>query len=310
MTEEMPGTEDDDRGDAIQAGRFNSGRRTTKVNTPDVVSEALKLKWQIEHWRTDGWFVAPEDPSSEIQHSIETAEAYRWATLLYLHQAVPELPSMTTAQLAQRVLMRLAAVPSTSRTVIIQIYPLLVAGSEASTPLEREWVEKRWASMTARMWIGNVDRCREVIQEVWRRRDLFDFEQSHLRSTTSSITNNPIYPASSAHQVPLPTPTLPTPTLPTHADLGLNLLPSRKRPIDLLEAAYPQKRTAVSLPDNDEASISTSTMAMPSIKTEEALETYEAMTQSVETIPLERTVRGRVHWAGVMRDWKWEVLLG
>lgn len=38
----------------------------------------------------------------------QTAEAYRYATLLYLHQAVPEIPSMYCAQLADKVFKCLA----------------------------------------------------------------------------------------------------------------------------------------------------------------------------------------------------------
>lgn len=266
--------------------------RATKVNSPEIISEALKLKWQIEHWRSDGLFVAPEDPSIEIQHSIETAEAYRWATVLYLHQAVPELPSMTTAQLAKRVLMRLAAVPSSSRTVIVHIYPLLVAGSEAVDQSDRQWVEERWACMTSRMWIGNVDRCREVVQEVWRRRRIWDARQA---AVAASYNHNHI------HAV-----TQPQSTAPVHASgipISSNVL-ARKRQLDQAsegpEASYARKRMAF----DDEPRLSPAQihLGLPAA--------YEAITQSVEAIPFERTVRGSVHWAGVMRDWRWEVLLG
>ena len=139
--------------------------RTSSTNSINVISQANELKAALENWQAPSAFEAPEDPTSEIQHSLQTAEAYRWATLLYLHQAVPEIPFKSAAQLAEKVLVYLATVPLTSRTIIVQIYPLLAAGCEASSAEDRRWVKDRWAVMMSRMLIGNLDRCWEVIQE-------------------------------------------------------------------------------------------------------------------------------------------------
>ena len=146
-------------------------------NTVNIVSQANELKAAIEAWEPPSCFEAPEDPTSEIQHSLQTAEAYRWATLLYLHQAVPEVPSMAADQLAKQVLLYLATVPLSSRAIIVHIYPLLVAGCEAIGHEERAWVEDRWAAMVQRMSIGNLNACWEVINEVWNRRDADEAER-------------------------------------------------------------------------------------------------------------------------------------
>lgn len=143
---------------------------SSEQNSIAVISQAMELKEAIEAWQPDLMFEDPEDPSSNVQHALQTAEAYRYATLLYLHQAVPEIPSLTTAQLAQKVLLKLATVPLSSRLVIVQIYPLLAAGCEATEVEDREWVEARWTAMVRRMWIGNVDKCWLVTKEVWARR--------------------------------------------------------------------------------------------------------------------------------------------
>jgi hypothetical protein len=140
-------------------------------NSISTISRANELKELIERWKPSPFYETPQDPYSDIQHALQTAEAYRYATLLHLHQAVPEIPSMTSAELARQVLIKLATVPISSRLVIVQIYPLLAAGCEVETTEDREWVKERWESMVQRMWIGNVDRCWEVMQEVWSRRD-------------------------------------------------------------------------------------------------------------------------------------------
>jgi hypothetical protein len=147
--------------------------RRVEVNSIQIISQAIELKETVEKWSPppSATFKRPEDPTSEIQHALQTAEAYRYATLLYLHQAVPEIPSLTSAQLAKKVLNFLATVPLSSRLLIVHIYPLFTAGCEAYNREDRQWIEGRWQSMASRMWIGNIDRCWEVMQEVWARRD-------------------------------------------------------------------------------------------------------------------------------------------
>ncbi|KAI9846056.1 MAG: hypothetical protein M1838_001418 [Thelocarpon superellum] len=145
--------------------------RNSKGNSPSLIAQATTLKAQIEEWTVPDQFETPEDPTSEVDHSVHTAEAYRWATLLYLHQAVPEMPSLSSGQLAAKVLTLLSMVPLSSRAIIVHIYPLLAAGCEADDEETRRWVKYRWDAMARRMWIGNIDRCWEVIKEVWDRRD-------------------------------------------------------------------------------------------------------------------------------------------
>ena len=148
-------------------GRVRKSERNSKV----ILEEARYLKSLVERWEPPSSFEPVEDPTLEEQHSILTAEAYRATTLLYLHQAVPEIESEPATELASRALSCLAAVPITSGAVIIQIFPLLAAGCEASSQELRDWVENRWDEMKRRMKIRNLDRCLDVTREVWRRRD-------------------------------------------------------------------------------------------------------------------------------------------
>ncbi|KAL4977937.1 fungal-specific transcription factor domain-containing protein [Aspergillus desertorum] len=154
-----------------QVARLIQRVRRTESNSISLISQAIELKQLVEQWEPPEWFEPPEDPTSEVQHSIQTAHAYRWATLLYLQQAVPEMPSEPTQNLAKQVLVLLATVPPSSRTTIIQMFPLLVAGCEAEQEEDRDWVLKRWSAIQSRLMLGSIDRCIEVVREVWARRD-------------------------------------------------------------------------------------------------------------------------------------------
>lgn len=163
--------------------------RKSDSNSISLVSQAIELKRLVEQWEPPRWFEPPEDPTSEVQHSIQTAHAYRWATLLYLHQAVPEMPSEPTSELAKRVLILLATVPPSSRTTIIQMFPLIVAGCEAEQEEDRDWVLNRWMAIQSRLMLGGIDRCLEVVREVWTRRDAYKVEQErkHKRSRSNTV---------------------------------------------------------------------------------------------------------------------------
>jgi hypothetical protein len=147
--------------------------RKTERNSLALIAQAARIKSHLESWTPEAQYESPEDPSSTIDNCINTAEAYRWSTLLYLHQAVPELPSPSAQVLAAQVIRLLASVPISSRSCIIHIYPLLAAGCEAATPLDRAWIRDRWQAMCDRLWIGNVKKTWEVMREVWERRDKF-----------------------------------------------------------------------------------------------------------------------------------------
>lgn len=231
-------------------------------NTITIVSQANDLKGAIEDWEPPCLFEAPEDPSSEIQHSLLTAEAYRWATLLYLHQAVPEIPSMSAEELAKKVLLKLAAIPISSRAVIVHIYPLLAAGCEVVSNEERLWVEERWAAMVQRMSIGNLDRCWEVIKEVWDRRDIDEAEKSRQRYRHTYMPHK------------------------TKKNLGHRDCPG------CMDCPKPD-----GLARRRIGSFSALTRPPRLVKTS---------TDILESIEHERTVRGRLHWVGVMKDWNWE----
>jgi hypothetical protein len=145
-----------------------------------IVSKAVSLKSEIESWRPDANVKRTilEDPLCDWSSCIATAEAYRFSTLLYLEQAVPEISSQSSADLGEKVLMLLASIPTTSRTCILHMFPLLVASCEVSDPDDRAWVEDRWKLLAQKMWLGTIDRAVEIVHEVWRRKDSLKSESS------------------------------------------------------------------------------------------------------------------------------------
>lgn len=249
-------------------------------NSVSIVSQANELKEAIENWNPPHVFQAPEDPTCEIKHSLQTAEAYRWATLLYLHQAVPEIPSMTDAELAKKVLLYLATVPLSSRAIIVHIYPLLAAGCEAEGQETRAWVEDRWVAMVQRMLIGNLDRCWEVIKEVWHRRDKDEADKCRERDRRAAMRPSMSFPAP-------------------------NECLKRKLEEDDGEIAFAHWSNASSKGRRQV----TNDMMCPAPSDAEPPKLRKRSTDMLEDIDFARTVRGHLHWVRVMKDWKWEGMM-
>ncbi|WEJ95661.1 hypothetical protein PSN45_003185 [Yamadazyma tenuis] len=149
-------------------------------NTLTTITRATQLRQDLLSWKPtisasmlEQMNAAnnADNTKTDLSSCIATAEAYRFATLLYLHQAVPEIPSLSSHQLAEKIFILLASIPTTSPTYTVHIFPLLVSSCEAELAEEREWCEERWRILSSRLWIGNVDRAFEVVKEVWKRKD-------------------------------------------------------------------------------------------------------------------------------------------
>jgi len=248
--------------------------RKADQNTCDIISEGMGIKDLLEGWAPESRYETPEDISSDVGHCVQTAEAYRYATLLYLHQAVPELPSPGSRELARRVMQLIAQIPLTSRSCIVHIYPLLAAGCEAVTERERSWVKSRWEGMCSRMWIGNVSKAWEVMEEVWERRDKF-------RESQEAMQRYPLSPADARFC----SPTLDAPVYKRE----VNPVGSE------VEEVYGWGRAVLS--ENSDMRLKGQAMIDRS---------SGGNTPSEILAEYEMSVRGKLHWVGVMRDWNWE----
>ena len=114
----------------------NIVQRLRKCQTTNLngVGRTSQLREQLERWQIPKttMFGCFQIPDSRVQHAIQVADALRYASLLYLHQVVPEIPSVQAEELARTVLVKLASVPPTSRTTNLQIFLLLIAGREVT----------------------------------------------------------------------------------------------------------------------------------------------------------------------------------
>ncbi|QDS70556.1 hypothetical protein FKW77_010437 [Venturia effusa] len=247
--------------------------RRSESNSPSTISHAMELKKMLQEWESPSLEEVPEDPTIDIEHTLQTAEAYRWATLLYLHQAVPEIPSATSAELGKKVMVFLATVPLSSRTVIVHIYPLIAASCEAVDEEDRHWASQRWMSMAQRMKIGVIDRCADVVKEVWRRRDQYEMDAAmrrhpHLKRGLSFGVDS------------------------FNGGVEMKFAWNDCDPFD----GSRKRRATDSMFDRPKA------LRLGRRKVGRDDKSGEMDTNF--------TVRGKLHWLGVMKDWAWEVLLG
>lgn len=241
-----------------------------------IVSQAMELKTLVEQWEPPRWFEPPEDPISEVQHSIQVAHAYRWATLLYLHQAVPEVPSEPAEELAKRVLILLATVPPTSRTTIIQMFPLLAAGAEVDGEDDRRWVLGRWNTVQSRLMLGGVDRCLDVLREVWARRDAHVAEKQQQQQELAAARRTGSFSSESKGQ----------------ANAAL------RSPVGDAKTFHGRVNSS---DHHDRAQTRSGSVSSKS----RAARPGSALSP-LEHIEFERTVRSRLHWVNVMGEWGWE----
>ncbi|KAF3285401.1 hypothetical protein TWF970_010458 [Orbilia oligospora] len=261
--------------------------RKSKKNSVTIITMALELKTAIENWQPDAIYEPIEDQTSNIDHCIQTAEAYRWATLLYLHQAVPEIPSPSAHELAEKVMCTIASIPTTSRTCIVHAFPLLAAGCEAVGQEEREWVEKRWADLMQRLWIGNIDRAWDIVREIWTRRDSYVGEKQGVSMVTdmdytirSHISSNSSTPAPTG----IEDPTMFLDFQKLNEDL--NGSPSQTEMIWAGSVTGPDMRRSSPTPGTRVKGL------------------------EMDEWDYETSIRGRLSWVGLCAEWQWEIFIG
>lgn len=164
----------------IRKSRKNEKQQLSGRNTLSIITTATHLRQQLINWKPTISAAMIEQANSgglsntstsDLSSCIATAEAYRYSTLLYLHQAVPEIPSLSSHQLAEKIFILLASIPTDSPTYTVHIFPLLVSSCEAEPEEEREWCQTRWKLLANRLWIGNVDSAYKVVKEVWKRKN-------------------------------------------------------------------------------------------------------------------------------------------
>lgn len=238
-------------------------------NSPVIISQALELKRSIEDWTPPIDLELIEDHPQLMTDAIQTAEAYRWSILSLLYQAVPELPNQTSyGELAQKTLVYIATIPLSSPTIIVHILPLIIAGNDAVEEEDRDFVRDRWRAMSNRLVTGIVERALEITEEVWRRRD--DYWQARGLSHVSEDAGEGISPTNNANY---------------GTGSGAGSPNSGGHPVNANQARLQSRKT-------------------------NPFPISAAFKKGVDTITrsgsIDYTVRGGLHWLGVMKDWQWQ----
>lgn len=151
-------------------------RSSQEKNSLAIVSTGTELMMAIDRWAPSSLPLdlpcTTDTITPNASDLLQTASAYKWATLLLLCQAVPELPCrLSHPEIARKVLIFIATVPLSSKAVFFPIFPLMAAGCEPAGAEDRNWVRARWKSLSTFNGSGIADRCLEMTVEVWRRRD-------------------------------------------------------------------------------------------------------------------------------------------
>ncbi|KAF1840185.1 uncharacterized protein K460DRAFT_204457 [Cucurbitaria berberidis CBS 394.84] len=251
-------------------------------NSPAIISQGLELKRDIERWTPPIDLEAIDDPSPNMTDAIQTAEAYRWAMLCILYQTVPELPNLTSyGELAQKILIYLATIPLNSPTTIVHSLPLMVAGSDTVEEEDREFIRDRWRAMSQRMVTGVTERCLEITEEVWRRRE------EYLWARGLSVSPDGLRLSSAATE---------------SAALSNDI------------AYFISFGTSPDAASTGSGSANAQQVNQRNIRRVNDFPISAAFKKGVDTLTRsgcsEYTVRGRLHWLGVMKDWNWQVMLG
>jgi hypothetical protein len=261
-------------------GRVASLIRTSRKSVGDIsdlTMQAVRLKSQLEEWMPPSHIENPQDETTSPRDAIKTATAYQYATLLYLHQAFPELASLPALILAKKALCELASVEPNSRSCIIHIYPLMAAGCEMVDDDDRAWVIQRWELLSSRMKLGIIDKSLTVTKEVWARRDARAAERNIFEAM---------------HNDSMPTVQSRKRTLDAHLD-------SNDDDVGWLESS-PKRRAT-----DADAQQSHSISDLFALERRRSDGSHKDDT-GLQLLDLEFTVKGRLHWLGVMRDWNWE----
>ncbi|KIW39741.1 hypothetical protein, variant 2 [Exophiala oligosperma] len=257
--------------DIIRAVR----RRSEKHNSPSIISRAAELRMAIEGWSPSFDPRRAGGLTPHVADAIQTAEAYRWTALLLLRQAIPELPWVNSFwEIAEKVSIYLATVPATSPTMIVHPFPFMAIGGEAFDEEDRDWICQRWDHMYKRMPLATLDKCKRVCQEVWRRRDAFEAQFG-------------VCPSCGAYRL---------------GSSGID---------PTTDASTAAGGSAASWDEGEEAGRrcrcgSTSKIASPVSDFPDSLAFKKGVDNITRAGNLAYTVRGNLHWLGVLKEWEWD----
>lgn len=140
------------------------GTRADRDGTTDPTAACHQIEQKLQMWQP-----LSSDPVLEA-----TAYAYKSAALIYLYQRMRHITPMAEAPDSripgevQVVLENIAKIPEDAHPDGILLFPLFMAGGEATDLQDMETIRSRLRSIDTIRGFRNVLRACEVLEEVWQ----------------------------------------------------------------------------------------------------------------------------------------------
>ncbi|KAE8342499.1 fungal-specific transcription factor domain-containing protein [Aspergillus arachidicola] len=138
------------------------------VQGPDFLKKLLSLEARLKDWTCP--------PSADISLR-QLAESYRGSALIYLYRVMrrafplqrDELSSKATTQVAP-IMDSVSQIPTRSLPEGTLLFPLSLAGGEATAESHREYIQHRMLDIIGSRGLKNVEVALSVLERLWRPR--------------------------------------------------------------------------------------------------------------------------------------------
>lgn len=156
-------------GDTLGAAQFEDNQNiqpTPLIVSPDPLTSLFALESRLLHWS------CPQSPDVSLKL---LAESYRGSALIYLYRVLRHSSPMEEEELSSKVLNQVAAVvscieqmPTRSLPECTLLFPLFLAGGEATTESHMKSIRHRMLDMIDSRGFKNVEVALTVLEKLWR----------------------------------------------------------------------------------------------------------------------------------------------
>ncbi|KAG7695448.1 hypothetical protein KL915_002838 [Ogataea haglerorum] len=139
----------------------------------NLIEKVLGLQAALVRWEPPKNGMELWTPEEVTDHEA-TAQSYRYATLILLQNAFPQVKRyLAPRELSLKVREELSTLRlSGGASVVIHVFPLFIAACEAFTTAEKDWFRTKTAAVFDAIASNNIKVLSSVMAEVWRRKSL------------------------------------------------------------------------------------------------------------------------------------------
>ncbi|KAG7887795.1 hypothetical protein KL936_003813 [Ogataea polymorpha] len=138
---------------------------------PNLIEKVCGLQYSLINWEPPKTGMELWTPEEVADHEA-TAQSYRYATLILLQNAFPQVERyLSPRELSNKVREKLSTLRlSGGASVVIHVFPLFIAACEASTREEKDWFRSKMAAVFDAIASNNMKLLSSVMEEVWKRK--------------------------------------------------------------------------------------------------------------------------------------------